>query len=413
MRLRIVLLIVLVLAVTMSVRAAGCPGRHCVYIPVVGEGERAGPTPSAAPAPSTVPAPSTAPAPSPSTSPTPSTEPVPSAEPIPSPSATPAPSSAPSEPPPPITRWTQGAPSPIDRSEAEGVAIGAKLYVFGGYSYPLDGWTPYSRVDVYDTTTNEWTRLRDLPRAVNHAGVATDGQYVYFAGGYVANEEGDGAEYGSRSVFRYDIAADSYIELSPLPLNRAAGALVLVGRTLHYFGGTNKERSVDTGEHWSFDLDAPDATWQPRAALPNPRNHLGAVELSGQIFAVGGQHDHDGDLVTQSDVHRYDPLTDVWTAVAPLPAVLIDGNTYGRGHIGAATFVRDGKIVVAGGEYEHMKPLRGIIQYDPATDSWQELGLLPERRYSGVARYFGDRLVYATGGTDGAELTNTTLIGLP
>lgn len=309
--------------------------------------------------------------------------------------------------------WTEGSPSPIVRSEAEGVAVGDKLYVFGGYSYPLDGFAPYSRVDVYDVASDEWTRLRDLPRAINHAGVANDGQYVYFAGGYVADADGNGADYGTRDVFRYDIAADTYTPMTPLPVERAAGSLVLYERTLHYFGGTNKERTTDAGEHWALALDVPDAVWEARAPLPNPRHHLGAVVLNGQLWAIGGQHDHDQNLVTQRDVDRYDPLSDVWIAAAPLPAVMIDGELFGRGHIGAATFVRDGKIIVAGGEYQHIEPLRDMLEYDPTTDSWQSIGLLPERRSSGVARQIGDKLIYVTGGTDDAELTNTTLIGLP
>ena len=117
--------------------------------------------------------------------------------------------------------------------------------------------------------------------------------------------------------------------------------------------------------------------------------------------------------MTQRDVHRYDAATDAWTAIAPLPAIEVGGATYGRSHIGAATFVRDGLIVVAGGEYAHMEPLRDVVAYDPATDRWQDLGALPERRSSGVARQLGATVVYATGATDGGELTNTTLTAVP
>lgn len=311
----------------------------------------------------------------------------------------------------PVTHWTAGAPSMIKRSEAEGAAVGDKLYVFGGYSYPLNGFTPYSRVDMYDVATNTWTRLRDLPRAVNHAGVATDGRFVYLAGGYVANAHNSGAIFGTREVWQYDSSSDSYIALPPLPIERAAGQLVLLDRSLHYFGGTNIERTVDTPEHWALSLDAIEAGWQPRAPMSNARNHLGAVALNGKIWAVGGQHGHDGALTTQRDVEVYDPATDLWTAVAPLPPVVVDGVSYGRGHISGSTFVRDGKIVVAGGEYRHMHSISDIVEYDPQTGSWQSVTPLPVTRYSGVARQLGATFVYATGATDGGELTNTTWLG--
>ncbi len=311
----------------------------------------------------------------------------------------------------PVLLWSDGAPSPIVRAEAERAAIGNKLYVFGGYSYPLNGFTPYSRVDVFDASRNAWTRLRDLPRAVNHAGVAVDGTTVYLAGGYVANASGSGAIFGTREVWRYDSTTDSYAAMPPLPIERAAGQLVLVGRTLHFFGGTNQQRTVDTSEHWSLSL-AGGTTWQPRARLPNSRNHLGGVALDGLIYAIGGQHGHDDALTTQRDVHRYDPRTDRWTAVAPLPAVVVGGTSYGRGHISASTFVRDGRIVVAGGEYDHMRPLRDVVEYDPATNRWTAQRMpLPAARYSGVAAQLGSTFVYATGARGGAQLTNTTWLG--
>ena len=242
MRVSLSLLSLCLLAITAVAGAQACPGRYCVYVPFTARDE------------ATVPAPSSIP--SPIGTPLASVHPSASAE--PSASTVPA----------PITGWISGAPSPIVRAEAEGVAVDGKLYLFGGYSYPLNGFTPYSRVDVYDLTTDTWIRLRDLPRAVNHAGVATDGLYVYFAGGYVANDAGDGSVYGSRDVIRYDIVADTYAPLPPLPLERAAGALVLVDRTLHFFGGTNIERTVDTGEHWALDLDALASSWLERASLP-------------------------------------------------------------------------------------------------------------------------------------------------
>ena len=382
MRLLRVLLLVLVIGVATIARAETCPARRCVFVPFTSSGSAA---PPAAPIPSTAPVPST----------------------------TPSPSTAPGPQVPPVARWTEGNPSPIKRSEAEGAAINNKLYVFGGYSYPLNGHTPYGRVDVYDVANDTWTRLRDLPRPVNHSGVATDGRYVYFAGGYVANSAQSGAIFGSREVWAYDSLADTYTAMPPLPLDRAAGQLVLVGRSLYFFGGTNQERTADTGEHWALALDNQAAGWQVRAALPNPRNHLGAVELGGKIWAIGGQHGHDGALVTQREVHMYDPLTDAWTAMAPLPEVVVEGKSYGRSHIGGSTFVRNGKIVVAGGEFDHMRPVRDIVEYDPAGNVWSTLAQLPDTRYSGVARQFGEKLVYATGVTENAELTNTTLIGSP
>lgn len=86
---------------------------------------------------------------------------------------------------PPITSitWSTGALSPIGRHESFGAFTSdGRLHVFGGYTGAPD-YTPTRRVDAYDPATDTWTRRRDLPTGLSHAGVAAGGRYVYFAGG--------------------------------------------------------------------------------------------------------------------------------------------------------------------------------------------------------------------------------------
>ena len=92
----------------------------------------------------------------------------------------------------------------------------------------------------------------------------------------------------TRHVWRYDTVTDDWQAMLSLPAARSAGALVRVGRKLHFFGGVDSRRR-DTADHWVLDLRRP-TKWVTDTAMPNPRNHLGAIETGGKIYAIGGQH---------------------------------------------------------------------------------------------------------------------------
>ena len=274
--------------------------------------------------------------------------------------------------------------------------VGGKLYVFGGFS-GNDG--PVARADVYDPATDTWTRVADLPRRLTHAGVAADGNAVYFVGGYVGTGEGYRQEFGTVEVWRYDVAADAYARLPDLPAARAGGGAAVVGRALHYFAGNNAARQ-DVGDHVVLDLDNPDAGWSARAALPQARSHMGYAALGGLIYAIGGQTGNDEDLTTTTAVHAYDPATDAWSPRAAMPAAI--------SHVSSSTLVTGGRILVLGGESDHNEPVADAYAYDPAADAWAALTPLPAPRFSGVAAAIGDA-IYFTSGSSKTE----TFLGTP
>ncbi|MBC8120264.1 MAG: FG-GAP repeat protein [Gemmatimonadaceae bacterium] len=292
--------------------------------------------------------------------------------------------------------WSTRAPSPVTRSEAQGAVVADLLYVFGGYSNGV--FVPISRSDVYDPSTNAWNRIADLPEPLTHTGVTVDGRDIYFAGGYVGNANG-GQTFATKSVWKYNVDSDSWTTMPPLPLARGSGALVLLGRDLHFFGGADVNR-VDRGDHWVLSLGG-STGWVAAAPLPNPRSHMGYAALGGKIFAVGGQYDVDEDLTSLSIVHVWNPaVPDTWTRVADLPAP--------RSHISSSTFVMDERIVIAGGEEAHRESVRDVSAYDPWSNTWTALTPLPGARYSGVAGTVGAQVFHTTG-----SMTSTTYRGIP
>lgn len=297
--------------------------------------------------------------------------------------------------------YEQVAPQPFGVSEAQGLAVGGLLYSLGGFDYTKSCCTPTNRAYAYNPATNSWRRLADLPdKGVTHAGTATDGTNIFYAGGYIANADWTGQIFGTRKVYRYNVAANTYTRLPDLPVERAAGQLQSLGGRLHFFGGTNRARTLDVGDHYVLDLAGGATTWMTAAPLPNPRHHMGSTVLSGLIYAIGGQHGHDGPSVAQADVHRYDPATDRWTQVASLPSA--------RNHISNSTFVLQGRIVVMGGLVSHSTSSARVYAYDPVANAWSLMSPLPQASSSGVGAAIDGRLYYS-----GGNRRTTTWRGTP
>lgn len=311
--------------------------------------------------------------------------------------------------------WQNRAAAPSTLYEGQGAVVGGRLYVFGGFDKNVNNKPISTRaVRVYDPALDTWATLKDMPEGLTHAGVAVDDSFVYLAGGFVGNHPGPQTEH----VWRYDVTQDTWQAMPNLPRALGAGALVRLGRELHFFGGT--ERSLeqlhtyvrDSAEHWVLNLDAPDR-WQSAPPLPQARNHLSAVELNGLIYAIGGQHLGDEVNGNLSTVEIYDPQSKAWRKGTSLPIPL--------SHILASTVTWRGTIVVAGGVTQHGgggthgshsgnhegQEAEGVWQYDPATQVWSALTDLPAERQSPIMGVINDTLILTTGSDATGPLANT------
>ncbi len=301
-----------------------------------------------------------------------------------------------------IDSWKSlNAPAPVALFESQGAVIGKKMYVFGGFHTPDAQATPESF--VFDTETNSWSKIADMPEAITHAGTAIDGTTVYFAGGYIGSHPGPVTNH----VWKYDTSTDTWGEVSPLPQERTAGVLVIVDKKLHFFGGgiRNQEETniaLDSENHWVLDLNNPTG-WEEKAPLPNPRNHFAGVVLNGKIYAIGGQHLEGAAREYVSDLHVYDSKTDTWEKKSSLP--------FGVSHIGAATFVLEGKIITIGGITEEQQLISSVLSYDPKTDNWEYLTSIPQPLQATVAGVIGNSIYITTGKNNQNILLSETIKG--
>jgi N-acetylneuraminic acid mutarotase len=268
-----------------------------------------------------------------------------------------------------------------------------------------------SGIDVYNPTTNTWHRVFNgrIKPAETHAGVAVDGAAIYFAGGFAGNLEPGRRQPISNSLWRFDTNTRRWTRLASLPRGQGAGAMVIVNRELHFFGGCTADRVTNTGLHWVFGLGKSSSIrddghrWVRKATLPGARDHLAGIVMKGRIYAIGGEFGHDVRHIQSNLVQCFDPKTNQWTLCARLPVP--------KSHIEWGTFALDGKIVVAGGQVTPQLPTRDVEMYYPDHNRWQKLTNLPAPRQGVAVQQIGDRVVMTVGGVHTDEPQRSTWLG--
>jgi len=284
--------------------------------------------------------------------------------------------------------------APTARFEGYNVVVGKKMYAMGGFD---KDFKIIPGIDVYDADTGNWSSIdTKIPVAETHAGHTVDGSSIYFAGGYPGDLGEGRTQPITRKVWRYDTASNTWDDVAELPGGRGGGALVRVGREIHYFGGCLADRVTNTGAHWMLRLGnssggADDGNeWLRKPAMPSPRDHFSAIAVEDRIYAFGGEYGHDV-LHSQSRLaHAFDVNSGKWIRLADMKTA--------KSHAESGIFAYENKIVMAGGQVEDYQPTRDVQQYDILTDSWSREKSLPEPRQGGAIQKIGDKLLIAFGG---------------
>lgn len=159
-------------------------------------------------------------------------------------------------------------------------------------------------------------------------------------------------------------AADNgtWTTAAPTGFKRQEVSYVQVNGRMYLAGGrSNVQQAYDPATNrWSTVAPLP---------APQPLDHIQVAAVNGKVYYIGGVTAWPGPSV--GSVYIYDTTTNTFSAGAPMPA--------GRDRGAGGTAVVDGKIYVAGGI--HASTTVGWFDvYDPATDTWTSLPDLPHRR---------------------------------
>lgn len=225
--------------------------------------------------------------------------------------------------------WRLGPPMPVARGElATAVASRPGSCGAGACLAVVSGLTGVGEVldtlRFYDPRRDRWQVGPDLPQPRHHAAAAGLDGALYLAGGVPLIER---PWQGEANLWRLGPDSDSWEILEPMPQPRLGHRLVAHDGRLYVVGGRGSGAEV-----LIYD---PDQGWSTGAAMPEPRDHVSAVVVNDEIWAIGGRSP-----ASVARVDIYDPDADRWRPGPDLPEPTS----------GAAEGVVDGRIFVYGGE---------------------------------------------------------------
>jgi N-acetylneuraminic acid mutarotase/glucose/arabinose dehydrogenase len=198
---------------------------------------------------------------------------------------------------------------------------------------------------------------------------------------------------GSNATMAFDWVTEAWYSLAPRPFPGDHHAAEVIKGRLYLFGGLNGEAPGKVQiydpltDSWSLGADIPFATGSASTAL-----------IGGKVYLAGGIVG----TATTSEAAVYDPVLNMWTPIAPMPA--------GRNHAAAGTdrkrfYVFGGRGPGSGSANEVAIGFDDTQVYDPTTNTWQTSAVpasllppLPQKRGGmGKAAYLGGEF-YVIGG---------------
>jgi N-acetylneuraminic acid mutarotase len=318
--------------------------------------------------------------------------------------------------------WTRKAPLPVAIAEVGVGEVEGKIYVIGGSEQrgqdPPTGSSTHNM--MYSPATDRWQERAPLPQALGHVGVAELGGKLYAIGGFTADVHMHPQSVAL--VYDPKIDRWSELQPLSSPRGSVAVAAfdgklhIFGGRTSEKVVKRSTpgvpDMFIGIGTVTTHEIYDPDkGEWSQSVPLPGPpRDHMGIAVVDEKIHVFGGRINDFRDLQARHDV--YDPKANTWTSASPLP----------RPRSAGAFTVLNGLIIYAGGECKPggeiatRNAFEDVSAYDPKTDTWTTLTPLPQGRHAfgaataaGVAYFAGGALVCG-GGVSTTELLGLTLI---
>jgi N-acetylneuraminic acid mutarotase len=173
-----------------------------------------------------------------------------------------------------------------------------------------------------------------------------------------------------------------------MPTARANAAVAVVGGTVYAVGGFTDDQTLDVVEKF----DPATGSWSPSTKLPAPRGAAGAAVLGDRLYVAGGSVavGPDDDEITAS-VLAYNPVTQSWTSVAPMPTARWRLRLVAAG----------GHLFAIGGQSKSGSTLSTVERYDPKANTWATVAPMNQNRgVPGVVAVNrgADRLIVVVGG---------------
>ena len=175
-----------------------------------------------------------------------------------------------------IGSWQPATPVNTGRSRVGLVysPVTGKFYLLGGEAAGGNRNIP---IEEYDPAANVWTDKSLLTVGVSNIGAAAVGAYIYIPGGYT------GAS-GVADMQRYDPVADTVITMTAMPDVNYAHAVTALDDKVYVLGGSSTGAAGATNYIYDVALDS----WSAGAALPTAVQYPAATTDGVYVYVIGG-----------------------------------------------------------------------------------------------------------------------------
>ncbi|XP_068606667.1 kelch-like protein 5 [Brachionichthys hirsutus] len=248
--------------------------------------------------------------------------------------------------------WRQVATMSGRRLQFGVAVLNGRLYVVGG----RDGLKTLNTVECYNPHSKTWSVVPPMSTHRHGLGVAVLEGPMYSIGGH------DGWSYLS-TVERWDPQARQWSFVASMATPRSTVGVAVLNGKLYAVGGRDGSSCLRSVECF----DPHTNRWSGCAPMAKRRGGVGVATWHGFLYAIGGHDAPASSLASRlSDcVERYDPQTDVWTAVAPM--------SISRDAVGVCLL---GDRLYAVGGYDGQVYLNTVEAYDPQTNEWAQVAPL-------------------------------------
>jgi N-acetylneuraminic acid mutarotase len=251
---------------------------------------------------------------------------------------------------------------PAEQRYSAHCSIGDKLYIMGCYYEGHRGYVYLPSLLEYDTVSDTWTRMADMPSVGPNARCFVIGSDIYYAAPC--------AWLGRFPIMhKYDTLTDTWTVCAEPP---APGLAVDVGGTIYIVGGTDSVTGAPLDSVYEY--DAAGDTWLARASKPTTLYPWLMAAVGGRLYVF-----YDKGM----PVEEYDIGSDSWALKSDIPIHFI------------SYLSQCGRGFAVGGRIYLFSPTGEVQEYDPAADTWTEKAHFPgpacvttRRAFSGTNKWY-------------------------
>ena len=166
----------------------------------------------------------------------------------------------------------------------------------------------------FDITTGTFDEATTLPTARAGAVAFVHEGLLYVAGGVF--DKNDPQNDINKQFDRYDPPADQWTKLTNLRIPLYRPQACIYGTQVYFFGGLTYQPERVTTFNMRYDLEL--FKWQQKTSMPVPREGGRAIVVKDKIYLLGGREAYGFDQPDRMNrrVYEYDPYEETWAELA-------------------------------------------------------------------------------------------------